>query len=101
MDIVRATAAVHGRKHLASVHDAIFFKNRLTIDLKAEIEWQMRAQTGNAYWFLTPKELKRYEPRHLDAIAEEQAHRQRMDVEHMQALNHQPLGNSDFEISLA
>jgi len=38
MDIVRAIAAVHGSKHLASVHDAIFFKNPLTIDLKAEIE---------------------------------------------------------------
>lgn len=53
------------------------------------------------YKRVTLMELKRYEPRHLDAIAEEQAHRQRMDAEHMQALNHQPLSNSDFEISLA
>ena len=53
MDIVRATAAAYGRAPIANVHDAIFFKQRLGAELKAEVEWQMRAQTGNAYWHLT------------------------------------------------
>ena len=101
MDIVRATAAEHGRTPIANVHDAIFFKQRLGAELKAEIEWQMRAQTGNAYWHLTPKELRRYEPRHLDAITEEAAHKQRMTAEQARAVNYQPVGIAEFEVSVA
>ena len=100
MDIVRATAAAHGRTSIANVHDAIFFKQRLGAELKAEIEWQMRAQTGNAYWHLTPKQLRRYEPRHLDVIAEEAAHKQRMTAEHVKAFNYQPVGITEFEVSV-
>jgi len=81
MDIVRATAAANDRKPLANVHDAIFFKRRLGAELKAEIEWQMRSQTGNPYWHLTAKELTRYEPRYLDARLEESAHRARIEQE--------------------
>jgi hypothetical protein len=81
MDIVRATAAANDRKPLANVHDAIFFKRRLGAELKAEIEWQMRSQTGNPYWHLTAKELTRYEPRYLDARLEESAHCARIEQE--------------------
>ena len=101
MDIVRATAAAHGRTPIANVHDAIFFKQRLGAELKAEIEWQMRAQTGNAYWHLTPKELHRYESRYLDVRAEESAHRQRIAAEHERAVNYQPQGNAEFAFALA
>ena len=81
MDIVRATAAANDRKPIANVHDAIFFKRRLGAEFKAEIEWQMRSQTGNPYWHLTAKELTRYEPRYLDARLEESAHRARIEQE--------------------
>ena len=101
MDIVRATAAAHGRAPIANVHDAIFFKQRLGAELNAEIEWQMRAQTGNAYWHLTPKELRRYEARHLDVIAEEAAHKQRMAAEQARAVNYTPVGIAEFEVSVA
>ena len=101
MDIVRATAAAQGRAPIANVHDAIFFKQRLGVELKAEIEWQMRAQTGNAYWHLTPKELHRYESRYLDVRAEESAHRQRIAAEHERAVNYQPQGNAEFAFALA
>ena len=100
MDIVRASAAAHGRTPIANVHDAIFFKQRLGTELKAELEWQMRAQTGNAYWHLTPKQLRRYEPRHLDVIAEEAAHKQRMTAEQARAFNYQPVGITEFEVSV-
>ena len=60
----------------------------------------MRAQTGNAYWHLTPKQLRRYEPRHLDVIAEEAAHKQRIAAEHARALNYQPVGITEFEVSV-
>jgi len=101
MDIVRATAAANDRKPIANVHDAIFFKRRLGAELKAEIEWQMRSQTRNPYWHLTAKELKRYEPRHFDVMAEEADHKQRMVAEHAKAVNYQPVGIAQFEVSVA
>ena len=101
MDIVRASAAANERKPIANVHDAIFFKRRLGAELKAEIEWQMRSQTGNPYWHLTAKELKRYEPRHFDVIAEETAHKRRMAAEHAAALHYVPTGIAQFEVSVA
>lgn len=101
MNIVRASAAANERKPIANVHDAIFFKRRLGVELKCEIEFQMRSQTGNPYWHLTAKELKRYEPRHFDAIAEETAHKRRMAAEHVAALNYVPTGIAQFDISVA
>jgi hypothetical protein len=100
MDIVRTTAAAHSRTPIANVHDAIFFKQRLSTELKAAIEQRMRAETGNAYWHLTPKELQRYESRHLDQQAEEALHRQRIAAEHAQALRYEPVGISEFEVSV-
>jgi hypothetical protein len=100
MDIVRATATAHGRAPIANVHDAIFFKQRLGAEVKAEIEWQMRSQTGNPYWHLTAKELRRYEPRHFDVIAEEFAHKRRMAAEHAAALHYVPAGIAQFEVSV-
>ncbi len=101
MDIVRASAAANERKPIANVHDAIFFKRRLGAELKAEIEWQMRSQTGNPYWHLTAKELKRYESRHLDVIAEESAHKRRIAAEQAKAVNYTPVGIAEFEVSVA
>lgn len=60
MDIVRQVAAQRGRKSLANVHDAIFFKRKLSSELKQEIEYEMRFQTGNPYWKLVTKELEGY-----------------------------------------
>ena len=99
MDIVRASAAANERKPIANVHDAIFFKRRLGAEHKAEIEWQMRSQTGNPYWHLTAKELKRYEPRHFDVIAEETAHKRRMAAEHADALHYVPTGIAQLDMS--
>ena len=98
MDIVRTTAAAHGRTPIANVHDAIFFKQRLGVELKTAIEWEMRAQTGNPYWHLTPKQLRRYQPLNLDAIAEEAAHEQRMAAAQARALDYQPVGITEFEV---
>ena len=76
MDVMRRVAVEHDRVPLANVHDAIFFKRRLGVDLKWEIEQRMRQETGNPYWHLSVKEHGRYEPKSLDAAAHEQAHRQ-------------------------
>lgn len=101
MDIVRTIAAANERKPLANVHDAIFFKRRLGVELKSEIECQMRSQTGNPYWHLTPKELKRFEPRHFDVIAEEFAHKRRIAAEHAAALHYMPTDIDQLDIAPA
>jgi len=49
---------------------------------------------------MAPKELRRYEPRHLDAITEEAAHKQRMAAEQGRAVNYQPVGIAEFEVSV-
>ena len=86
MDIVRQVALANGHIPIANVHDAIFFKRRLGVELKSEIEWQMREQTGNPYWHLTPKQIERYTPRSLNAKREEQEHKDRMAIEQARAV---------------
>ena len=81
MDIVRQAALAKGLVPIANVHDAIFFKRRLGADFKSEIEWQMREQTGNPYWHLTPKQIERYTPRSLNAKLAEQEHKERIAQE--------------------
>jgi predicted lipid carrier protein YhbT len=81
MDIVRRVALTKGHRPIANVHDAIFFKRRLGVDFKTEIEMQMREQTGSPYWHLTPKQLERYKPRSLNAAAEESEHKKRIAQE--------------------
>jgi len=60
MEVVRAALAAHGKTVLASIHDAIITKEKLGVELLSEIEQLMRAQTGNRYWRLGAKQLKRY-----------------------------------------
>ncbi len=85
MDIVRQAAMAKGLAPIANVHDAIFFKRRLGAEFKSEIEWQMREQTGNPYWHLTPKQIERYTPRSLNAMRAEQDHRDRIAAEEARA----------------
>ncbi len=81
MDIVRQAALVKGLVPIANVHDAIFFKRRLGAEFKNAIEWQMREQTGNPYWHLTPKQIERYTPRSLNAKRAEEEHKERIAQE--------------------
>jgi hypothetical protein len=81
MDIVRQAALAKGLVPIANVHDAIFFKRRLGVEFKNAIEWQMREQTGNPYWHLTPKKIERYTPRSLNAERAEQEHKERIAQE--------------------
>ena len=88
MDIVRQAALSKGLVPIANVHDAIFFKRRLGVEFKNEVEWQMREQTGNPYWHLTAKQLERYTPRSLDAERAEQAHKSHIIQEELDAKAH-------------
>jgi hypothetical protein len=88
MDIVCAVAAQHNREPIARVHDAIFFKHKLSVDLRHEIEMTMQDQTKNSYWRLSHKQLERYEPRYLDLKMDEEAHRERIRQESIRAQEH-------------
>ena len=78
MDVVRAVAADHGREPIANVHDAIFFKKKLSKDLRHEIELSMQEHSNNPYWRLAPKQIIRYESRYFDQQLEEAAHKLRI-----------------------
>ncbi|HQR85326.1 MAG: hypothetical protein B7Y59_07475 [Burkholderiales bacterium 35-55-47] len=88
MDVVRSVAKDHGREPIASVHDAIFFKKKLGIDLKHECELSMREHSNNPYWYLSPKQLERYQPRHLDLELAEAEHKARIQEEERRAREH-------------
>jgi hypothetical protein len=88
MDIVCEVAAQHGREPIARVHDAIFFKHKLSVDLRHEIEMTMQDQTKNSYWRLSHKQLERYEPRYLDLKMDEAAHKERILQETIRAREH-------------
>lgn len=75
MDLVCSIAKSCGHKPIARIHDAVIFKRRLGVDLKHEIELQMRETTGNPYWHLSAKELERFASINVDAIAFENEHR--------------------------
>lgn len=81
MNIVRRVAAQNGHDSIANVHDAIFFKRRLSVDLKHEIELTMREETANPYWHLTPKALERFVPRSLDEERRVAEHRAWIEAE--------------------
>lgn len=81
MDLVAELAAQSNRKVLARVHDAIFLRHRLGLDLTCEIERAMREKTGNPFWHLTAKQIERYELPADFYAAEELAHRRRIAEE--------------------
>ena len=88
MDIVCEVAAQYGREPIARVHDAIFFKRKLSVDLRHEIEMTMQDRTANPYWRLSHKQLERYETRYLDLKMDEAAHKERIRLETIRALGH-------------
>jgi hypothetical protein len=90
MNLVVQAAQAKGRAPIARVHDAIFFKTRLGAELKSSIEWQMREQTGNPYWHLTPEQLQRYQPKSLNEQREEQEHRSRIAEQERLAQGYAP-----------
>jgi hypothetical protein len=88
IDFVLDYAKQHGHKPIARVHDAIFFRNRLGVDLKSEIEFALQQHTVNPFWYLTPKQIKRYNPISIDQEVEEQLHKQRIVEESLLAASY-------------
>jgi hypothetical protein len=88
MDVVCAVAEKYDRAPLARVHDAIFFKRKLSVDLRHEMELCMQEHSNNPYWRLSHKQLERYEPRYLDLKKEQEAHEERIRLETIRAREH-------------
>jgi Fe-S cluster biosynthesis and repair protein YggX len=76
MDVVRAELAEMGHDLLASIHDAIVIRNKLTKNQKSKIEDLMRQSTQNEHWSLGEKQLLRYNTVNKQALEEEWAHKQ-------------------------
>jgi hypothetical protein len=85
MDIARTVLVQHGRNPLANIHDAIFLRHKLGIELKHEIELQMQEKTDNPYWKLSVDQLERYSSVSKDVIADELAHKARIQDEEANA----------------
>lgn len=85
MDIVRELAAKHGRTPLASIHDALFFRQRLGADLKCEIEVEVRERTANSYWSLGAKQLQGYFCVSKEVLEYEVEHMRRIQLEEAMA----------------
>jgi hypothetical protein len=88
MNLICSVAAHYGHVPIARVHDAVFFRSRLGPDLKQELEFTLQDATHNKYWFLNPKQLKRYAPVSIDAAKDEVLHKQRIADEEKKAINY-------------
>ena len=88
MNLVCSVAHQYGHEPVARIHDAVFFRRRLGVDLKQEIELMLQQVTGNKYWHLSPNQLKRYTPVSLDVANDELEHRQRIAAEERRAIEY-------------
>ncbi len=57
MDVAYRVLDKHGIKPIARIHDAFVVRNKLSIDLRSEIMFEMRDSTHNAHWSLKPTKL--------------------------------------------
>lgn len=85
MNVLREVAASHGRKPLANVHDAVFFRNRLGVDIKSEIEYAMQEETANPFWRLKPMQLFAYSSVSKEALEYEKEHKACIENEELEA----------------
>ena len=75
MNVVRAELKRLSRDVLASVHDAIFIRHKLTDYDKENIELKMQTQTRISTWKLDVDELKAYTGISAQVLKDEQAHK--------------------------
>jgi len=88
MDMVRELASKHGRIPLASIHDAVFFRQRLGTELKSEIEAEVRDRTANDYWSLGAKQLQGYSCVSKDVQEYEAQHKRCIQLEEAMAVGY-------------
>ena len=73
MDVVRSELQKLGRDVIASVHDAIFVKHKLSAYDRENIEFKMRGVTGIDYWVLEGEKHQGYKGISASLKREEEA----------------------------
>jgi len=58
MDIVELLITKLGKQVIARVHDAIYTKQKLSVDDRDEIEYYLRSNTENPYWTFNHREIE-------------------------------------------
>lgn len=71
MDMVRAEIAKLNRQVLASVHDAIFIKHKLSAYDRENIQYAMRDMTGIKYWVLEEEKHEAYKGVSAEVLSDE------------------------------
>lgn len=66
MDIFRAELSKANRTILASIHDAIIVRERLSVHEREEIVRRVRQATHNPYWRLSQRRIQRFEAQIVD-----------------------------------
>jgi hypothetical protein len=90
MDAVRAELKRLKRDVLASVHDAIFIRHKLTAYDKENIEVKMCVATRISTWKLDVDELKAFTGISAEVLADERAHKLFMAEQEQLAKGHKP-----------
>lgn len=90
MDFARAELKRLGHTVLASVHDAIFVRHKLSAYDKDKIEQKMRSKTGIDYWHLDFTEVKAYDGISAEVLRDEQEHKLRMEELERHAAGYKP-----------
>jgi hypothetical protein len=78
MRVAHEYLASKGYEVLAKIHDAFIVRDQLVNGLRAQVELAMREASGNDYWKLGEKELKKYGAVNSAAKRDEAAHKQRI-----------------------
>lgn len=81
MDLAREQLRKSGREVIASVHDAIFVKHKLSAYDRENIEYQMREKSGIKYWVLEQEKHQAYKGDSPSALQDELAHKKRIAEE--------------------
>lgn len=90
MDAVRSELKRLGLEVLASVHDAIFIRHKLSAYDKENIELKMQSKTGISTWRLDADEHKAYAGISADVLKEENEHKLRMQELERLAMGYTP-----------
>lgn len=76
MDVVRDELKKLGREVIASVHDAIFIRHRLSAYDRENIQYKMRDISGIDYWVLEQDKHEAYKGVSQEVLRDELAHKQ-------------------------
>lgn len=78
MSLVKQAAAEFAGKPIATVHDAIFFKRKISWDNRCRLVDAMRTGMANPYLYLEAQEHEAFKWYSIDEANEIEAHKQRM-----------------------